>query len=84
MENFIRKVFSQQPVNTAEVHTFVVDYCKLMKKSMLPGDLQAIMLRIQMGFFDLKKAVKIAAHKLDIQVYTLYSNNGFIIKEWIQ
>lgn len=84
MKNFINKIINNQSINLEELNTFVVDYCKLMdKKTPTQEELSGIVQLIQMKIFDLIYCVKQAAHKLNIQITSIYDKHGNLIRMFI-
>ena len=84
MKEFINKIINNQQVNLNELHTFIVDYCKLMENKIpTQEELSGIVQLIQMKMFDLIYAVKQAAIKLNIQITSIYDKHGNIIRMFI-
>jgi hypothetical protein len=84
MKNFINKLCKHEQITLNELHTFILDYCKLMgTKEPNATELQQITQNIQAGFFDLNFACKIAAIKSGIQLNLLFDKHGNLIKMFI-
>ena len=84
MENFIKKIVNNEQINSTELNTFIVDYCKLMgNKLPTQEELSGIVQAIQMNMFDLIFAVKNAAIKLNIQLNSIYDKHGNLIRMFI-
>ena len=84
MENFIKKIINNEQINSTELNTFIVDYCKLMgNKIPTQQELSGITQAIQMNMFDLIFAVKNAAIKLNIQLNSIYDKHGNLIRMFI-
>ena len=80
-KDIVIKFLKRQPINDADLNEFITTYIKNKKNINITGQqLMAIKQLIFQGIFKLDNAVKEAAEELKLQIITISSKEGQILR----